>query len=226
MARRDRDERETVAVRRSRRVESGSVVFHLNRGLVGRPRVSTHRDVAAIAIAATRRTSRCSRRASATPGAAPARRRLRRRRPCRSGDDRRTAPVRSRGSRATMRTSSSSGTSGALLSSDDRSSDASWPVIRSAPAGSSWISAAIELSVLNRKCGCTRDSSDASCASAASRGLRLRPAPSFGARLVASSNRCRSVSYAVTAPAEDQRNRRRRLSCSPIIRSQNRPRRM
>ena len=41
--------------------------------------------------------------------------------------------------------------------------------MRSAPAGSSWISAAIELSVLNRKCGCTRDSSDASCASAASR---------------------------------------------------------
>ena len=56
----------------------------------------------------------------------------------------------------------------AALSSDERISEASCPVIRSAPSGSRGISDAMEFSVLNRKWGCTRDSSDASCASLAS----------------------------------------------------------
>ena len=122
--------------------------------------------------AATRRTSRCSRPASAAPGAAPDGR------AASVADvdactaaDRRTARARCRDSRATILSSSSSGTSGVgVLSSDERSSDASWPVIRSAPAGSSWTSAAIEFSVLNR-----------SAAARATRSTRAAPRRRAGA---------------------------------------------
>ncbi len=57
----------------------------------------------------------------------------------------------------------------ARRSSDDRMSEASCSMTRSADAGLSRTRAAIEFSVLKRKCGSTRASSEASCASAASR---------------------------------------------------------
>src|SRR3954470_1261308 len=97
-----------------------------------------------------------------------------------------------------MRSSSSRETSGtAVLSSAERSSAASWPVIRSAPAGSSCTSAAIEFSVLNRKCGCTRDSIEASCASAATRRASASSRSFVRSASVASSSRLRIISYAV-----------------------------
>ncbi len=86
----------------------------------------------------------------------------------------------------------------AVLSSDERSSAASWPVMRSAPAGSSWTSAAIEFSVLNKKCGWTRDSIDASCASAARRRASASSRSFVRSATVVSSSRERIVSSTVT----------------------------
>jgi len=64
---------------------------------------------------------------------------------------------------------------------------------RSARAGSSGMSDEMELSVLKRKCGWIRDSSEASCASVASLRARSRSSSLVRSCSVVSSSRSRSV---------------------------------
>ena len=138
--------------------------------------------------------------------------RRRRRARSRSAGDRRSARARCRGRRGRRAAPRRACTSGvAVLSSAERSSAASWPVIRSAPAGSSWTSAAIEFSVLNRKCGCTRDSIDASCASAASRRASASSRSFVRSATVASLSRERIDSEHRGEDAEGQRDEDRDL---------------